>query len=481
MKKDILHSLSWQMINKVCSIGMNLIIQIILARLIDPKEFGNLAIITTVITFANIFVESGISTALIQKKNLETEDVFTVQIISITIACIMSCILIVVAPSLGKFYRSDDLIVPMQVLSVLLFFNSINSVFTALLIRNLEFKKLFIRTMISVPISGLFGITFAYYGYGIWALIFYQLINAMITSVLLIITSETEICCKFSIKRAKSIYSFGSKILFTGIVDSFYDTIRTIIIGHRYSKSDLAYYDRAYTYSRYSVQIINTSISNIILPLFSKKQDELKELKNMARKAVGLSAFVVFPILFGLAAVARPLFLVFLTDKWESSVPFFVVFCFLRVPGVITSIDKQLFFSIGRSDIILKYSILALVLNISLLYFILPYGVLAIAINTMAVEWIVSLVIMVISSKVLGYRIKDKLEDLWKPLINSGIMFIVVYACSFINNINMYFLLIIQIIVGIITYIILSYITRNENLKIIITFVKERRIEKNDI
>lgn len=481
MREKIINSLSWQMINKVCSMGMNLMIQIILARLVEPKEFGKLAIITTVITFLNIFVESGISTALIQKRELQAEDAYTVQMISLAIAFVMCCILIGAAPAIGRFYNSEDLIFPLRVLSILLVFNSINSVFTALLIRELEFKKMFIRTVISVPISGLLGIILAYLGYGIWALAIYQLVNAAITSAILVFTSDIKFLGRISIKRAKEIYSFGSKILFTGIVNSFYDTVRTMLIGHKYSKSELAYYDRAYTYSRYSVQIVNTSIANIILPVFSKKQDERQELKDLARKAVGLSAFVMFPVLVGLAAVAKPLFFVFLTAKWEASIPFFIVFCFLRIPGVITSIDKQLFFSIGRSDIVLKYSILALLLNIGLLYFVLPFGVLAIAVNTMIVEWLMSLVLMVFSSKLIGYSIKEKIEDLWKPMLNSAVMFLAIYACFSFGNINMYKLLLIQTIVGIITYIGMSCITRNENLKVILFFLKERRHEKSEV
>ncbi len=467
-KNKLISAVSWQMRNKVCSFGMNIIIQIVLARLIAPEDFGSLAILNAIIGFATIFVESGVSTALVQKKDLDGQDIFTAQMISIAVAMLFCGVLIVAANPVAAYYNAPTLATPLCVISVVLIFNSINSVFSALLTRDMEFKKLFFRTVTVLPVSGAIGMILAYKGFGIWALVIYQISTVALNSLVFVIFSHTRLVFRFSWRKAKQIYSFGIKILLSGIVNSVYDTIRTLVIGGKYFKTELAYYDRAYTYSRYTVQIVNSTITSVALPLFSKQQDSLEVIKNFSRRIIRMSAFVMFPVLTGLAAVSRPLILTLLTEKWEACIPFFTIFCFLRIPGVITGVDIQSFYAIGRSDIVLKYSILTLVLNITSLFFVLPYGVLAIAINILVVEIVVSIVIMVISANLIRYSVREKIEDLWKSIINCMILFIVEWMISkALVNTNSITQLIIQIVFGVCIYICVAVIIKDQNIILI--------------
>lgn len=473
-KNKVIVAVSWQMLNKICSFGMNIIIQIVLARLIVPEDFGSLAILNAVIGFATIFVESGASTALIQKKELDGQDIFTAQLISVVVAVAFCGILIFAATPIAEYYNSPDLAKPLCVISVVLIFNSFNSVFSALLVREMEFKKLFFRTVTVLPISGTIGILLAYKGLGIWALVLYQICTTALNSLVFALFSRTKFTFKFSWEKAKQVYSFGIKILLSGIVNSIYDTVRTLVIGGKYSKADLAYYDRAYTYSRYTVQIVNTTITSVALPLFSKQQDSVDTIKNSARKIIRLSAFVMFPVLTGLAAISKPLIITLLTEKWEACIPFFIIFCFLRIPGVITGVDMQTFYAIGRSDMVLKYSIVTLALNIVSLYFVLPYGVLAIAMNTLLVELIVAMIVMGVSAKLIGYSIKEKIEDLWKPIAGCVILLLIEYAVARIINVSNLLQLLIQIIIGGCVYSFAMMLFRDRTAVMIKDIIIER-------
>lgn len=456
-------SVSWQFLNYLCSFGMNFVIQIVLARLIAPEEFGALAILNTIIFFADIFVQSGISTALVQKKELRSCDIFSAQIISGLTACLFVFLLLGGAPYIAGAFKMESIRLPLQVMAITLIFNSINSIFSSLLIRRMAYKKLFFRTVIVLPVAGFVGIFLAIHQYGLWALVAYQLTAAVLNSFVYVVNCEDKIEFRFSRTGVKEMYSFGVKVLFTGIINSIYDTVKTLVIGGFYSKSDLAFYDRGQTYSKYTVQIAHSMISSVALPILSQVQDSRETVIASSRKIVGFSGFIMFPLLLGVAAVSRPFILVLLTDKWSSAIPYLIIFCLIRMPGIITMVDKQMFFSIGRSDIILKYTFLSLVLNLVSLIIVIPYGVLAIAINTLVIEIIVSIIIAVMGSRIVGYTVKDKIIDLWKPFCNSLAMFAVIMLvdhCLVINNIA---LIVIEFVLGASVYFGMALLTKDEN------------------
>ena len=457
-------SVSWQFLNYLCSFGMNFVIQIVLARLIAPEEFGALAILNTIIVVADIFVQSGISTALVQKKELHPSDIFSAQVISGLTACLFVIMLLGGAPYIAGAFKMESIRLPLQVMAISLIFNSINSIFSALLIRRMAYKKLFFRTVIVLPIAGSIGVALAILQFGLWALVAYQLTSTILNSFVYVFNCEDKIEFRFSKTGVKEMYSFGVKVLFTGLINSIYDTVKTFVIGGFYSKPDLAFYDRGQTYSKYTVQIAHSMISSVALPMLSQVQDSRESIIASSRKIVGLSSFVMFPLLLGVAGVSRPFILVLLTEKWSPAIPYLIIFCLIRMPGIIMMVDKQMFFSIGRSDVILKYTILSLVLNFISLIIVIPYGVLAIAINTLVIEIIVSIIIAVMGSRIVGYTVKDKIIDLWKPFCNSLVMFAVIMFvdhCLVINNIV---LIAVEFVLGASVYVGMALLTKDENV-----------------
>ncbi len=471
-KSKVVSSLTWKLFERFVSQGLSLAIQIILARLLLPEDFGSLAIIVAITNYAAIFVQSGIATALIQKKDLDDKDVSTVLISCLILASAFYTILFVAAPFIANAFESDILVPTLRIQSLVLFLNAINSVQTAILSRKMQFKRLFVRSLIAVPVSGIVGIAMAYLGFGLWSLVMYNLSNMLVVVLVMNIGNDLRTKLGFSMEKARTIYSFSSKILVTSFVSGGYDLMRTMAIGKKYNTNDLAFYDKAYSYSYYVVNILNSSISSVMLPTFSKKQDDINEIKLIARRSTKLSAFVMIPLMVGIATIATPLVRLLLTEKWMECVPYLMIFCMLRIPGVFMAIDKQIFYAIGRSEINMYYEICLFIINIIALIISLKMGVLWIAIFACAIEYIGLIAIFTLSKKFVNYNFKERLLDLWKSIVSSIVMFV---GLNFINlQTSDLVTILAKFIIGVVVYLLMSMILSDDSLKYIFSIVKRK-------
>lgn len=472
-KSKVITSLAWKILERVCSQGVNLLVQILLARLIAPSDFGSLAIIVAVTNYASLFVQSGLATTLIQKKTLDMTDVNTVLTSSLAVALIMYIVLYFCSPWISTIYHINELIWPLRVLSLVLFLNAINSVQTALLSRNMQFKQIFLRSVIAVPLAGFIGVNLAYKGLGLWALVIYTLSSMTLTVLVMALASPYRYKIQFNFIRAKELYSFGVKILFTSLVCGFGDTLRVLLIGKKYNTSELAYYDKAYSYSNYFTQIITSSVSGVLLPTFSRAQDSKKDILRMARRSVSLSSFFIIPFLTLIICTSYPLVCLLLTVKWIPAVPFLCVFCVLRIPACISVIDKHVYYSLGISKIGLYYEIFILSINLGMLFLTIKLSIMAVAIGYLVAEMIGCICIFIISSRVYGYSLKMRLTDMFRPVLNSLIVYLILTLHFF--NYNSYSLTIaVKLILGFIIYILLSCITKDPNLPYIFNIIKSK-------
>ena len=477
-RNTVFNSFIWKTLERVLTQGINLAVQVVLARLLLTEVFGSLALIVSITTFANIFVQSGLATSIIQKQDLDELDIATVFTVSLGIAAILYIILFILAPVISNFYQILELKWALRVLALILFLNSIYSVENALLSRQMKFKQLLKRSMIAIPIAGVLSISLAYLGYGIWALVAFSLTNMLVTVLVLSIGTNIKLKFGFSLSRAKQIYSFSGKILIANLITGSHDAIRTMVIGKVYTSSDLAYYDKAYTYAGYISDLARDSIGGVLLPAFSRSQNALDELRRMARKSVSMSAFFMLPILVGFAMVARPVVLVLLTSKWESSILFLVVFCFLRIPTILKNVDFQVYYALGKSEINLIYCIAFCVINIISLLVSVRYGVIYVAIAATITEYLSYVVIVLLSSRIYGYSVKDRFLDLFKPMLNSAVMGLSVWAIGFLS-LSIIPLLICQVTVGIVVYLTMCLLTREKNLKLLIDLLKVKMGKHN--
>jgi len=420
-----------------------------------------------------MFVQSGLTTVIIQKKELDQLDVDT--LFSITFFCNLFLYLCIFfcSPLIASYYENEELVAPIRVTALILFIYSVNSIQIGLLSRRMDFKVIFYRSIIAVPVAGVIAIAMANMGCGLWSLIANSLISVLLSTLIIAIGSKTPLRFRFSWSRAKEVYAFTIKIIGANIVSGFSDLFRTMSIGKKYSVSDLAYYDKAYSYSYLIVQIASNTIQSVVLPAFSRKQDDLGRLKEMSRTSIRMSMYVMTPILLGAIVIAEPAVLVLLTEKWLPCVPYLMLFCLFRWSGCVVGIDKQVYLALGKSSLLLYFEVLLLMANIIMLLITIPISIMAIAIGAIIVESLANFGLMIVSSKVYCYSLFERFRDLISPILYSLVMMLCMWLITFLG-LKSILQLIVQVLVGFGTYFLMSFLFKDKNLNSIILMAKEK-------
>lgn len=467
----VVTSFGWKLTERIVSQGINLLVQIILARLLVPEVFGSLAIIIAITNFATIIAQSGFSTYIVQKKDLKDDDVSTTIVVSLFFSIIFYIIIFFLSPTISSIYNDGSLVWPLRVLGLIIFLNSIYSIQTALLSREMKFKQILLRSLLAIPVSGAIGIILAYKGFGLWALVIHHLSNMFITVIVLEISAKKHYKLKFSKSSFKTIYSFSGKVLIGSIISEIHDSLRSLVIGKKYSTDELAYYDKGYTYASYFSEIIRSSLTSVLLPAFSRLQDNCDKIKRATRTSLSITAFVMFPCLCGIALVSEDLIHILLTDKWLPAVPFLILFCILRIPYIIKSIELQAYYALGRSDVTLVYGAISCLINIIVLFICLKMGTISIAIGVTIVEFLCMFATWIISSKLFGYSFFEHFEDVFKTIIGVLVMVLIVNRLNDINA-NRYLLLSLKVFIGASVYIFVSFVFQNPSLFKIVSIIK---------
>ena len=471
IKNEVISSLIWKFLERIGTQGVQFIVSIILARLLLPSDYGVVSMILVFTAIANVFIQTGFSTSLIQKKDSDELDFSSVFYISLLIAAICYVILFFAAPIIASFYNMPAITSILRVISLTLFFGAINSVQNAKIAKEMKFKKLFLSSLVAILISGTTGVLMAYKGFGPWALVGQQIANSIATTIILWFTSGWQPKLMFSINRVKSLLSYGWKILCSALLDTIYQNIYNLVIGKFYSSSTLGNYNKGEQFPKLIAVNVDGAISSVMLPAYSKQQDRKDKLKKMVRRSIVTSSLLLFPMMFGLAAVAETVVKVLLTENWLGCVPFMQLLCIVYALYPINTANLQVIKALGKSDYFLKLEIIKKVIGLFALIVTLPFGVLQMAIGQVLVAILSTFINAFPNRKLLNYNYFEQIKDLFPSLIISIIMFIIVYSFNFIN-LNMYILLIIQILVGVIIYFGLAYIFKLESLNYMIEILK---------
>ena len=478
IKKNLMSSFFWKFLERTGTQGIQFVVQIILARLLTPEQFGSIAIVLVFINLAQVFVQSGFSTALIQKKNADEKDFSSIFFLSIFIASIVYIIIFLVAPYIGAFYDDRILVPILRILALTLFTGAFNSIQNAYISRKMLFKQLFKSSLVAAFISGVCGIILAYQGAGIWALVVQQLVNQIIISIVLWYTVQWRPQLTFSVTRIKSLFSFGWKLLVSGFLDVFYRELRTLIIGRLYAPATLGYYNRGEQFPKLIVTNIDGTIQSVMLPTLSAHQDDKNRVKDMMRRAISTSSFFVFPLMMGLAVISEPFITLVLTEKWLSAVPFLQIFCVSYALMPIHSANLQAINAMGRSDIFLRLEIIKKILGIVILLISLPFGVYAIAIGQVINNILATFINAYPNKKLLNYSYIEQWLDLMPSLFISLTMGVAIYAFNFLS-LQSWQKLILQIPSGVILYLFLSYIFKIRSLEYVWINIKQLLDSKN--
>lgn len=478
-KNKVLSALFWKLLECGGTQGVQFIVQIILARILSPQEFGTIAIVMVFIQLANVFVESGFNTALIQKKEVDDIDFSSVLYLSLGVSIIVYGIIFSAAPFIASFYNQPVLIKVIRILAINLFIGVFNSIQNAFIARNMLFKKLFISSIGAATISGIIGVIAAYSGLGVWALVLQQLTSQLITAIILWFIVKWRPRLTFSITRIKALFSYGSKLLASGLLDTLYRNLRTLIIGKMYTPYILGYYNRGQQFPQLIVANINGSIQSVMLPALSAHQDDRKRVKEMMRRAIVSSSFLIFPMMVGMAVVAEPLVKIVLTDKWLPAVPFLQIACFTFALWPIHTANLQAINALGRSDIFLRLEIIKKIIGTIILCVSVPFGIYAIAFGGILSGMISSFINAYPNKELLNYSYREQWGDIMPSLLISLIMGVIVYLFNFLSF-TAWQILILQTVSGSIIYTALAKLFKLESYIYLVETIRQLIYIKKD-
>lgn len=483
LKSKILTSLFWKLLERSSTSGIQFIILIILARLLSPDDYGVISLALIFIIIANVFVQGGFNTALIQKKNADENDFSSIFYLTLWISVLLYMLLYFLAPIIASLLKLSQFKSVIRVLGVSLFFNAFNSIQNNIVVRNMQFKKLFFSSIGSTLGSGLVGIILANNGFGVWALVAQQITNQVLTTLILWFTVKWRPKLYFSVKSVKGLFSFGWKLLISELIDTIYMHIRSFIIGLKFSPTILGYYNKGKQFPSFIVTNINGSIQSVMLPALSSQQDDIKRMKDMVRRSIVTSSFIVFPMMVGLAITSKTLVSVLLTDQWLPAVPFLVIYCASYALWPLNTANLQAINALGRSDIYLKQEIIKKIVSIVILVITLFFNAQTIALGALLSGIISSIINAFPNKKLLDYSYGEQLRDVLPSLTISLAMGSIIFSFRTLN-ISTIHILLLQIMVGIITYIGLAKIFKLECYKYLLdilkALMKRNRYNKGD-
>ena len=446
---------------------------VILARLLSPSDYGLIAMVFIFVLISYNFVDAGFGTALIQKKDRTETDYSTIFVLNLFLSFFISLVLFLSAPLIAGFYNEVALVEIVRAYSFIIFLSSFVAIQDVRLSVFLEFRKKSVINIVTTVVSGILAIILAFCGYGVWSLIYPQFVMLLTKAMLCWHYQHWIPKLSFSLDSFYKLFGFGSKIFVSSILSTFSGNIYSLVIGKIFSANSLGYYSRADSYAALPVKTITGVIDSVTYPVFSKFQDDDKQLINSFRRLLRFSAYVVFPIMIGLAVLAKPFVVVLVTEKWLPCVVYLQVLCFARMWLHIQNLNFNVLKSKGHSNIVLKLEIIIQIVIILSLVVTASFGIFYICIGSV----VASIVNMFISSyytgRVLQYgmikQMKEMLPSLFYSLLMGGIIYISILFLP-----TMWLKLLIGVLVGIFSYFSISFVTKSQDLSYLFALIGEK-------
>ena len=472
--KATISGMLWKFLERVLAQVVSLIVSVVLARILAPDDYSIVGVVTIFFTFANVFITSGLNTALIQKKNSDIEDFSTVLYTSVAVATILYVLLFFFAPVIASIYRQDLLISIIRIMGVILIINAVKSVVCAYISNTLQFKKFFLATLGGTILSGIVGIFMANMGFGPWALVAQQLTNSFIDTIVLLISTRVHFALKFSFIKLKSLFHYGWKIFIAEVISVLYDEINPLVIGLKFKPEDLSFYTKGRSFPNLINYSISDTFSAVLFPVMSKMQDDKNSLLDYTRKFMQMSSFIVFPVMVGLLAVSDSFVRVVLTEKWMPASIYIKIFCITYMFNIIQNGSLQVIRAVGRSDLILKLEITK-----KSSYFLVVFAFILfsnrpelLAVATIINTGIATVVNSLPSKNLIGYRFRMIISDVGKNLFASLIMGSIVYVMNYTEMPDL-LLMTLQILVGVTSYILINKIIKNDAFGLLVIALRK--------
>ena len=470
-KYAVTSNLFWRFSERILAQLIAFAVSVILARILDANAYGTVALVAVFTSILQVFVESGLGNALIQKKDADDLDFSTVFYTNVVFCLVLYVLLFFTAPYIATFYKNLSLTPYIRVLGLTVLISGVKNVQQAYVSRHMMFRKFFFSTLFGTVIAGVVGILMAVNGFGVGAVVAQQVINLSIDTLVLWITVKWRPIKAFSFARLKVLFSFGWKLLVSGLLDTGYNSLRQLIIGKKYTADDIAYYDRGEKYPHLFINNINTSIDSVLLPAMSRAQGDRDRVKAMTRRSIQVSTYIMAPLMIGLAVISEPLIKFMITDRWLPCVPFLRIFCVTYIFYPIHTANLNAIKAMGRSDMFLKLEVLKKTIGITAILLTMSISVEAMAYSLLVTCFINQLINSWPNRKLMNYGYLEQLKDILPTLLLSVFMGGCVLAVGFIP-LPLFASLILQILAGGTIYIGLSKIFKHESYSYVIGVVK---------
>lgn len=475
LKKKTISGLLWSTFDSFGNTAISFGFGIFLARILSPDDYGLTAMIAVFLGISRIFIDSGFSNALIRKPELSDDDCSTAFYFNLLTALVCYVILFLSAPYIADFYDREILCSIVRVESICFVINSLVLVQTVLVNRRIDFKFTSRINFTASIVSGIVGIVLALRDFGVWALVYMNLSASLVVFLLYWLGANWRPQLVFSKDSFRYLFGFGSKILTTGILDVVFQNLYPIIIGKLFSSASLGYYAKANNFAKLPSTTLTNVIQRVTFPVLSLIQDDLERLSLNYRRLLRMSAFIIFPLMIGLAAVSKPLILLLLTSKWEQSAIYLQLLCLALMWYPIHAINLNLLQVKGRTDLFLKIELIKKGLLLLTILCTVPFGIIAMCVG-LIVNSIISLFINTYyTGKIIGVGFFMQMKDLSSIMVNSLIMGAIAYFISLLFDNNVLSLLA-AILVASTYYLVSSYVLRIEELRELLSYVRRRRI-----
>ena len=432
-KQKVINNFLWRFMERCGAQGVSFVVSVVLGRLLGPSVYGTVALVTVFMVIMQVFVDSGMGNALIQKKDADDLDFSSVFWFNVTMCLLLYIIMFTAAPFIAAFYRLPELTPVVRVLSLMLILSGVKNVQQAYVSRHMMFKVFFFSTLGGTVAAAVVGIAMAVMGFGVWALVAQMLVNTAADTVILWITVRWRPKRIFSMTRLKGLFSYGWKLLASGLLDTVYNQLRQLIIGKIYTKADLAQYNQGEKFPHFIVTNINSSIDSVLLPTMSNAQDDPAMVRKMTRRAVKTSTYLIMPFMMGLAVCAEPMVRLLLGEEWLPCVPFLRIFCFTYAFYPIHTANLNAIKAMGRSDLFLILEIIKKAVGLAAILSTMWISVMAMAYSLFFTSIFSQIVNSAPNKKLLDYSYLSQLRDMLPQIGLSLGMGAVVYSVQFLG------------------------------------------------
>lgn len=477
LKSQAVKGVVWSAVERFSVQGIQFVLSIIIARLVAPSEYGLIAMLGIFLAIAQTFIDSGFSNALIQKKDRTEEDFSTVFYFNIVVSLVIYLILFLSAPYIALFYKEPLLDIITKWVGVNIIVSALSIVQRAKLTIQLNFKTQAKASLIAVVISGICGITMAYYGYGVWALVCQSLLNNLLNTLLLWVFARWMPAFIFSWQSFKGLFSFGSKLLLSGLLNTIYLNLYTLVIGRKYSATDVGYYNRSYSIAQYpSVNIVGV-ITRAIYPIQCEMQHDEERLESSFIQYLRMSCYIIFPLMVGLAVLSKPMVLVLLTDKWASMSELLSILCIAYMWYPVMVINNQMLNVRGRSDYFLKAEIIKKIVAIVILLLTIPLGLKILCFGILFYNILDMGIIIVFTKKVMNTGFRQQFQAILPIFLVSIGVGVVTHLFLLIIS-NVYIQLFGGLFIGAVCLAFFSFVFRIKEFSYLLSYLKIKKYNK---